>query len=136
MSEPWYRDGLAFSCTMCGKCCTGSPGVVWVSREEIRAIAEYRKEPVEEFRACYTRAVDHRRSLREFSDGDCILYDRKVGCTVYPVRPVQCRAWPFWDSTAGTEAAWDETRRSCPGAGQGALIPAEEVTRRRSLRKM
>ena len=25
-AEPWYADGLAFTCTQCGNCCTGGPG--------------------------------------------------------------------------------------------------------------
>jgi len=24
--EPWYKDGLKFSCSGCGDCCTGAPG--------------------------------------------------------------------------------------------------------------
>lgn len=34
---PWYAPGLSFTCTQCGNCCTGEPGVVWVSDEEIHA---------------------------------------------------------------------------------------------------
>ena len=44
---PWYRDGLAFSCTRCGACCTGAPGYVWVSAEEIEQLAEFRGETVD-----------------------------------------------------------------------------------------
>ena len=40
--SPWYQDGLAFSCTRCGACCTGAPGYVWVSPEEIGRLAEFR----------------------------------------------------------------------------------------------
>ncbi|WP_296458322.1 hypothetical protein [Rubinisphaera sp.] len=43
----WYKDGLKFECTQCGNCCTGGPGAVWVSEEEIQAIAEYLEKPVE-----------------------------------------------------------------------------------------
>ena len=46
MSEPWFKDGLRFTCTRCGKCCTGPPGFVWVNDEEVAAIAEYIGESV------------------------------------------------------------------------------------------
>ena len=59
-----------------------------------------------------------------------MFYDREQGCTVYPVRPRQCRTWPFWESTVETPADWEETRQRCPGAGQGELICAEEISRR------
>ena len=37
--QPWYAEGLKFTCTQCGNCCTGGPGFVWISREEIRRLA-------------------------------------------------------------------------------------------------
>jgi len=136
MSHPWYHEGLRFSCTRCGNCCTGPPGVVWVEPEEIAAIAEFRGEDAEATRGLYTRIVGNRRSLRERTNGDCVFYDRQAGCTIYPVRPRQCQTWPFWDSHVVTPEAWNRTRRSCPGAGQGELIPVEEITRRLNVIKM
>jgi Fe-S-cluster containining protein len=130
MSEPWYCDGLRFRCTRCGACCTGAPGYVWVNAEEVQAIAEHRGEPVEQTLALYTRLVGRRRSLREKDNGDCIFYDKKAGCTIYPVRPRQCRTWPFWESNVVTPEAWEQTCEICPGSGQGDLIPAEEITQR------
>jgi Fe-S-cluster containining protein len=130
MSEPWYRDGLRFTCTRCGKCCTGEPGFVWVNEEELAALAELRGETVDEVRERYTREATRGVTLREKSNGDCVFYDRKEGCTVYAVRPRQCRTWPFWESNVETPETWARTCQVCPGSGQGELIPAEEITRR------
>ena len=134
--QPWYQDGLAFTCTMCGKCCTGEPGYVWVTDEELAAIAAFRKEPLAEVTGLYTRRAKGHRTLREKANGDCIFYDRKTGCTIYPVRPAQCRTWPFWESNVQSPEAWERTTRICPGSGQGELIPAEEITRRLKVIKM
>src|SRR5947207_15953509 len=98
MSEPWYQDGLHFSCTRCGKCCTGEPGYVWVNDEELAAIALRRGEPVEQVEQVLTRPVGKKRTLREQANGDCVFYDREQGCTIYDIRPRQCRTWPFWES--------------------------------------
>lgn len=136
MADEWYADGLQFTCTMCGKCCTGEPGFVWVTDAELAAIAAFRKEPVEEVRALYTRKARGRRTLREKADGDCVFYDRKTGCTVYPVRPPQCRTWPFWASNVESPEAWERTVGLCPGSGEGELIPAEEITWRVKVIKM
>jgi len=136
MSEPWYQDGLYFACTRCGNCCTGEPGFVWVTDEEIAGIAEALKQPVEEVTAMYTKQAHSGRSLREKPNGDCVLYDRELGCTVYEARPRQCRTWPFWQSTAGTPAAWERTKTICPGAGKGDWVPADEITRRIHLIKL
>jgi Fe-S-cluster containining protein len=128
--DKWYQAGLQFQCTRCGSCCTGKPGFVWVEDAEIEAIAAHRNEKLAETLTLYTRTVGSRRSLREKANGDCVFYDRQAGCTIYPVRPRQCRTWPFWDSNVATPEAWKATCRVCPGAGQGELIPAEEITRR------
>jgi Fe-S-cluster containining protein len=130
MEPPWYQDGLRFRCTRCGDCCTGEPGHVWVNAEELAAIAEHRGEPVEEVVAMYTRVAHRGRSLGEKGNGDCVFFDRGAGCTVYPVRPRQCRTWPFWESNVTTPEDWERTCRVCPGSGQGDLISAEEITRR------
>jgi Fe-S-cluster containining protein len=130
MIEAWYQDGLSFRCTRCGNCCTGAPGFVWVNDDEIADIAEYRKEQLADVEGLYVRSVGRRRSLRERVNGDCIFFDREAGCTIYPVRPRQCRTWPFWESNLRTPADWQRTCEVCPGAGTGDLISAEEITRR------
>lgn len=134
--DPWYRDGLRFMCTRCGNCCTGEPGYVWVNDEEIDAIADHRQEPRAEIVARFTKAGRRGRTLREKANGDCVFYDSKTGCTIYAIRPRQCRTWPFWDSNVNTPLAWDRTRALCPGAGKGELIPAEEISRRLKVIKL
>jgi Fe-S-cluster containining protein len=126
--ETWYQDGLRFRCTRCGNCCTGDPGHVWADEEEIAAIALHRGEPVQQVTGLYTRSAGRGRSLREKANGDCVFYDRREGCTIYPVRPRQCRTWPFWESNVRTSEAWRKTCEVCPGSGQGELISAEEIT--------
>ena len=130
MSEPWYREGLRFRCTRCGNCCTGEPGFVWVDDDEIRSIAEYRGEPLDHVLGLHTRLAKSGRTLREKPNGECVFYDRMAGCTIYPVRPKQCRTWPFWPSNVQSRESWENTCQICPGAGQGELIPAEEIARR------
>jgi Fe-S-cluster containining protein len=129
-SEPWYRDGLRFRCTRCGNCCTGAPGFVWVNEEELTALAEFRGEPRAQVEGLYTRMSFRGPTLREKANGDCVFWDRAHGCTVYPVRPRQCRTWPFWESNVATPADWEATRKTCPGAGQGELISVEEIAER------
>jgi Fe-S-cluster containining protein len=129
VTVPWYKDGLAFRCTRCGNCCTGQPGYVWVSDDDLEDIAAFRAEAVAHA-GLYTRQVGSRRALRERANGDCVFWDREAGCTIYPARPPQCRTWPFWASNVATPQAWKSVLGICPGAGQGELIPAEEVTLR------
>lgn len=124
----WYRDGLKFECTGCGNCCTGAPGVVWVNDSEISAIAEFTNKPVGEIRLLHTRMVGGGVSLTEYANGDCTFFDpQRRGCTIYPVRPRQCRTWPFWNSNLESPADWQGIQADCPGAGQGTFFSLEEI---------
>ena len=134
--EPWYHEGLRFTCTKCGHCCTGAPGFVWLDVEELHALAEHLQMPLEEVISLYTRETQRGRSLREKANGDCVFYDKALGCTIYEVRPAQCRTWPFWESNLETPKDWQRTCKVCPGSGQGELIPAEEITRRLNVIKL
>ncbi len=127
MAEPWFQEGLRFECTGCGKCCTGPPGYVWVNAREIEALARHLSLPLEEFGRRYLRRVRERHSILERANGDCVLYREGKGCTVYPVRPLQCRTFPFWPEHLRDPASWEELKGSCPGAGQGRLHPPEEI---------
>lgn len=132
-SKPWYNDGLQFRCTQCGDCCTGAPGVVWVSEEEIAKIAEYLDKPIGEIRLFHTRRVRGRVSLTEFQNGDCTFFDpQKRHCKVYPVRPMQCQTWPFWTSNLSSPEKWKQTCEYCPGSGEGAFFSLEEIEERAS----
>lgn len=135
---PWYRDGLRFRCTQCGNCCTGAPGYVWVNQQEIEALAAaIGEEDVAAFEAKYVRKVGVRKSLKEFSNGDCVFFDGETRrCTVYGQRPRQCRTWPFWDSNVRTPEAWDQTCSVCPGSGQGDLYSLEVVEQQRKVIKL
>lgn len=135
LDGPWYQEGLRFSCTACGDCCTGAPGYVWVTQQEIAALAAAMGfGDVAEFASHYVRTVGARRSLRERSNYDCVLLDAQTRkCRAYEVRPRQCRTWPFWDSNVATPEAWRRTCEVCPGSGRGRLYSLTEVETQRRI---
>lgn len=115
MTKPWYHEGLRFSCTQCGKCCTGAPGVVWITKEEAQSMADFLNITLENFLKTYTRIVDGKRSLKEDAKTyDCIfLKDRQ--CKVYGNRPKQCRTFPFWKENVKSKQSWDQLKSYCEG---------------------
>ena len=127
-SKPWYREGLSFSCTRCGDCCTGVPGYVWVEPTEIEALAKHLGLSVDSFGERYLRKVGRRYSLIEKPGGDCVFFDSEQRhCRVYDVRPRQCRTWPFWDSNLKTPQAWKQTCEICPGSGKGKFYDIGQI---------
>lgn len=135
--RPWYHAGLQFTCTQCGDCCSGAPGYVWVTDQEIAEMAQAMSMEDDAFRDKFVRRVGDRLSLIEYSDGDCIFLDPQTrGCMVYTARPVQCRTWPFWDSNIRSKSSWQATCEICPGAGQGKLYSLTQIdlARKRAMK--
>lgn len=125
---PWYSQGLRFTCTGCGDCCTGAPGYVWLNKAEILAMAQLTELEVSQFERKYVREVGIRKSLKEYKNGDCVFFDNKTRkCKVYAARPRQCRTWPFWDSNLKSPEAWAEACQECPGSGKGKLHQLEAI---------
>jgi Fe-S-cluster containining protein len=125
---PWYRNGLRFACTQCGRCCGGGPGTIRANEEEIAALAEALGLGDAAFRERYTRRLrDGDISLIEREDHDCIFYDESLGCTVYAHRPRQCRTWPFWRSLVRSPKTWAAEEKNCPGLNSGPLHSIEEI---------
>jgi uncharacterized protein len=127
--QPWYKDGLKFQCTGCGDCCTGAPGFVWVTNDEIEILAAELGLDVAAFERKYVRNIGARKSLKELKKSfDCVFLDADTRkCTVYSARPRQCRTWPFWDSNVRTPEAWASTCQVCPGSGTGRLYQLSEI---------
>ena len=138
MSLPWYADGLRFTCSQCGDCCTGAPGFVWVNGAEIAALAnEVTKGDVDEFERLYVRKVGIRKSLVEFPNGDCVFFDSQTRkCGVYNARPRQCKTWPFWDSNLKSPEHWEAAQRACPGCGKGNLYELSQIEDQRKVMKV
>ena len=124
---PWYEAGLRFECTRCGRCCRG-PGNVWVSDEEIEALAALTGHSVEVFRKSHVKRAGRRGLvLGQKRNQDCIFWDSDTGCTVYGARPKQCRTYPFWRAVVDSEYNWRSEQRSCPGVGKGPRNSAASV---------
>ena len=150
---PWYADGLQFTCTQCGNCCTGAPGFVWISQEEIGRLANHLQLSIDEVTARYCRTVWGRISLIEHrnergehdciflkeerterKEGDQTLVQTKRSCTVYPVRPLQCRTWPFWDSNLSDPAIWNNAAERCHGMNHGRTFTSDKMEALRDAR--
>jgi len=122
MSDLIRQEGFDFAftpsaCESCGgRCCTGESGNIFVSPQEIAALAKHLKMDEALFRSTYLIKKGYKFSLKERIVGvshDCIFFDREIGgCGVYEARPTQCRTFPFWDYFKNR---LDELKRECPG---------------------
>lgn len=125
----WYERGLRFGCTECGKCCSGSPGYVWLDEDDIENLAKRLSLSSAEFIKRYTRKIGHRYSLIETSPNyDCIFL-REKRCQVYEKRPKQCRSFPWWKENVENEQSWKDAKKRCEGIDHpdAPLISARDI---------
>ena len=116
------KEGFNFSfdplaCKECGgRCCTGESGYIWVNPLEIQKIANFLNMTQEEFKNSFLIKVGYKYSIKEkkFEDGyACIFFDTKNrNCSIYDVRPTQCRTFPFWEFFKNNIK---EVKKECPG---------------------
>jgi len=129
LNQPFYAGGLRFSCTRCSACCRHESGFVFLSEKDVSVLAAHLQMKYPDFVGRYCRWVgagwEERLSLKEKSNFDCIFWDQ--ACTVYQCRPLQCRTFPFWQSTLSSRGAWAAAARDCPGINAGAAHEREEI---------
>jgi Fe-S-cluster containining protein len=129
--EPFYAKGLQFECLGCGRCCTGFPGYVYLSEGDVERASKFLRVGPDEFVARHTRVVtvfnERRLSLTEKGNYDCVFW--KDGCAIYPARPYQCAAFPFWKRHLVSRREWDKTTSLCGGIDRGRVYPRSEIDR-------
>ncbi|SLM27383.1 Putative flagellin N-methylase of the FliB superfamily [Desulfamplus magnetovallimortis] len=103
-----------FRCRMCGDCCTGFGGT-YVSQEDIDKISQYISCDPLQFTDKFCAKSGSRFVLATSENGQCIFFDPKRLCTIHPVKPYMCRAWPFIETIIKNPENWDIMANSCPG---------------------
>ncbi len=125
--KPWYSEGLKFNCQKCGNCCrtNGDYEFVYVAKDEIRRLMNHLDIPRKEFMRNHCSRLEG-RTIIKFGDNVCSLAAGNE-CLVYRVRPIQCRAWPFWHENLDEWVWHEEVASICPGVNRGRLYSQEEI---------
>ncbi|MBW1841072.1 MAG: YkgJ family cysteine cluster protein [Deltaproteobacteria bacterium] len=101
-----------FDCKKCGDCCRGYGGT-FVSVRDIEAIAAYTNTDPEKFVKEKCQMSGGKPVLAQSADGYCIFWDEV--CTIHPVKPRMCKAWPFINNILVDVNNWYIMAGSCPG---------------------
>ncbi|RJU91676.1 MAG: YkgJ family cysteine cluster protein [Candidatus Poseidoniales archaeon] len=118
MKGPWWKGGVRFACqSQCGRCCDEPGGIVYLSPDDARRIADHEGLEVPEWLNRDARTTyDGRYVLKSReSDGVCIHLDENKQCDIYSVRPQQCKAFPWWGENLADKRSWSQTKERCPG---------------------
>ncbi len=110
----------------CSNCCKVSGGFVVVRDVEVEPIAKHLKIPADDFIKNFTRKEGKYTCLVDHAGEDCIFLEEDK-CVIYPVRPIQCKTFPFWPQNLKTEKRWILIENECPGIGTGKAFSKEEI---------
>jgi Fe-S-cluster containining protein len=79
---------------------------------------------IDEFISNYLIRIGNRFCLKKLKiNGNfhCVFFDEQnKQCSIYSVRPTQCRAFPFWDHF---KSHIDEAIKECPGVKMIRVSP-------------
>ena len=107
-----------FDCRRCGSCCQGQGGI-YVRLADVGEIARVLGLSAEEFVKRYTEQQGGRLALKTGPDGFCLMYDPEIrGCRIHEVKPVMCRAWPFYLAPLKYRDEFEIVKNNCPGIKQ------------------
>jgi hypothetical protein len=117
---------------------------VWLSATEVARLAVFLNLTPKQVIEKYCRRINGRYSLKEVRRGDnydCVFLTEekgaaapgkiaytKRGCSIYPVRPLQCRTWPFWPENLRTQKNWDEKTKRCHGMNRGRKFSLDQIS--------
>ncbi|MBN2542009.1 YkgJ family cysteine cluster protein [bacterium] len=124
----FYDKGLRFSCQQCGNCCSLEEGDIYISFEDVVAITEYLGITEKRFEEEYLQIRDRFYVVKQNGEnGPCIFLTEDRTCSIYPVRPYQCRTFPFWKENLTSKKTWDDLKKFCSGIGIGKLFTKSEI---------
>jgi len=128
--KPFFEQyPLRFECTGCGRCCiAGNDYYVYVTGEDIEVMRDYLGVSIRWFRRRYLeKTTDGDPVVSYHDDGRCVFLQDDSRCRIYPVRPVQCRTYPFWPEVIHSKTAWQRESGRCEGINRGSRVSVKTI---------
>jgi len=140
----YHSTPIRFKCTQCSQCCYGGKyAYVRASAQEIENIIRFMRIDADEFETKYlVKLVDHGYGIRMKQSalaktlgkqGHCMLLSDEGECSVYSVRPTQCRTYPFWPEILISEEKWNNEITRCEGINKGDVVEIAHIEQQKEL---
>lgn len=135
---PELKDGFSFSCQACGQCCKGfDTGEIFLFKKDVKRIFKHydlrTSHEKEEFALTHFKIIEDsfkskqkgtKKQLRKrfytlglkiiaHPNDRCIFLNDDDRCSIYPIRPFQCRSYPFWRIVLTDEEEFEAHRKEC-----------------------
>mgnify|MGYP001375971991 CR=1 FL=1 len=119
-----YPTTLRFHCTKCGICCGDAKEktrLILLLKAEAEQIAKATAKPISEF-ATKTAKTPYVYEMKKTApEGKCLFLENNR-CTIYPLRPLICRFYPFELKTSQGGKYKFLFTKECPGINHGRML--------------
>ena len=116
---------VRFRCIKCGICCGNTQEKIrhiLLLSKEAEQIAAVTSQPISEFAVKVEVKAPHSYEMKKTSeDGKCVFL-KKNHCTIYSLRPLICRFYPFELKIATNQKHKFLYTDECPGIGKGKML--------------
>ncbi len=96
----FYENGLEFSCKRCSACCGKTPGVVYLSRQDLSLLAEFHKTSEAEFISRYCRWVMYYGGIEVLA-----LFEEKIMTAFYGTMNARLTKQDLFSAARGLSGA-------------------------------
>jgi Fe-S-cluster containining protein len=126
-----YPRNVHFKCERCAVCCGDTEKKIrkiLVLKPEADSISKKTLKPTAEF-ACRTEGSEpYVYEMKKTKNGRCVFLRANL-CTIYSVRPLICRFYPFELRAARTDRHIFSYTNECPYVGHGPELKKEYFER-------
>jgi Fe-S-cluster containining protein len=115
---------VRFQCTKCGKCCGDTKEKtrhILLLKTEAEQIATATSQPTSAFTIKIKNKAPYNYEMKKTKDGKCIFL-KNNRCTIYSVRPLICRFYPFELKIAHSGKHTFLYTLECSGINKGPML--------------
>jgi len=120
-----YPAALRFQCTKCGICCGDTQEKIrhiLLLSAEAEQIATVTSQPINEFAVQVDGKAPYGYEMKKtLENGKCVFLSQNR-CTIYPLRPLICRFYPFELKMAANKTYRFRCTDECPSIGKGKVL--------------
>ena len=118
-----YPEHVRYRCEKCARCCGDTENRVrsiLLLKSDIKRISEKKALCPDAFAQKIAGFEPYLYRMRTNTDRKCVFL-RNTSCSIYPIRPLICRFYPF-QLNPGPKGYVFEYTDECPGIGKGPRL--------------
>ena len=118
-----YPQNVRFLCDKCALCCSNTEKkvrTILLLDVEAKRISKETKKAITEFAQKTENSEPYVYKMKKTDEGKCIFLKDNL-CTIYEIRPLICRFYPFELKTVGDNYIFTFTNE-CPRIGRGLRL--------------